>query len=319
MIMERFEELKQEILRRAHEARACMEEYGRAYKAETLDDLMQVVRDNFRWCCGNNVLDGALIDAYREEFNAGKIWHNESSITEGLMLMDGSSSGEFHGSSSGVFFDSSQGEFHGSSSGVFHGSSSGVFFGSSSGEFHGSSSGVFHGSSSGEFHGSSRGVFHDNSRGEFHDNSSGEFHGSSSGVFFGSSSGVFYDSSYAVSYSVKECNLHDHALYRIIDLNEVRYADESMKFVKVEEGERWNAEKKVVEDIPKPHEFRKGEPVLVRDGDDDMWEAWVFGRYGRDDELFKYFMIGGPGYLQCIPLNEKTMHLLGTTEDYKEE
>lgn len=29
-------------------------------------------------------------------------------------------------------------------------------------------------------------------------------------------------------------------------------------------GMRWNAEKKVVEDIPKPYEFKKGEPVLVR-------------------------------------------------------
>ena len=219
--MERFEELKTEILRRAHEARACMEEYGRAYKAETLDDLMQVIRDNFRWCCGNNVLDGALIDAYREEFNAGKIWHNEASITEGFMLMDGSSSGEFHGSSRGVFHDSSRGEFHDSSRGEFHDSSSGEFHGSSRGVFHDSSRGVFYGSSSGVFYDSSRGVFYDNSRGEFHDNSRGEFH----------------DSSYAVSYSVKECKLHDRALYRIISLNEVRYADENMKFVKVEEGE----------------------------------------------------------------------------------
>lgn len=197
MIMKRFKELKKEILRRAHEADACREQYGRAYKAETLDDLMQVVRDNFHWCCGNNVLDGALIDAYREEFNAGKIWHNEASIAEGFMLMDGSSRG------------------------VFYGNSRGVFYGNSSGVFLDSSSGVFHDSSSGVFHGSSRGVFHGSSSGEFYDSSSGEFHGNS----------------YAVSYSVKECKLHDQALYRIFGLNEVRYADENMKFVKVEEGE----------------------------------------------------------------------------------
>ena len=215
-IMERIEELKNEILRRAHEAHACAEQYGRAYKAETLDGLMQVVRDNFHWCCNNKVLDGALIDAYREEFNAGKIWHNEEAITEGFMLMDGSSRGEFYGSSQGVFYDSSQG--------VFYGSSQGVFYGSSRGEFHGSS------------------------RGEFH----------------GSSCGVFYDSSYAISYDVKECELHDHALYRIISRNEVRYADSEMKFVKVEEGK-----------------------VIDKD--------------------------------EVIPYNERTMHLLGTSEDYKEE
>ena len=202
--MERFEELKNEILRRAHEAHACTEQYGRAYKSETLDGLMQVVRDNFHWCCNNKVLDGALIDAYREEFNAGKIWHNEESITEGFMLMDGSSQGVFYGSSQGEFYGSSRGEFYGSSQGVFHDSS--------------------------------RGVFHDSSRGEFYGSSRGEFYGSSQGEFYGSSQGVFHDSSYAISYDVMECELHDHALYRIISRNEVRYADSEMKFVKVEEG-----------------------------------------------------------------------------------
>ena len=38
------------------------------------------------------------------------------------------------------------------------------------------------------------------------------------------------------------------------------------------EGKRWNAEKKVVEDIPKPYEFKKGEPVLVRK---DKRKVWV--------------------------------------------
>ena len=180
-IMERFNELKEEILRRAHEARACREEYGRAYKAETLDDLMQVIQDNFQWCCCNNVVDGALIDAYKEEFNAGKIWHNESFITEGFILMDGDSRGELYGNSYGYFCDNSCGELHGNSYGYFR----------------------------------------DNSCGELHGNSRGELR----------------DNSYAISCDIKECELHDQAIYRIIYLNEVRYADETMKFVKVKEGE----------------------------------------------------------------------------------
>ena len=162
--MKRFKELKEEILRRAHEARACREEYGRAYKAETLDDLMQVVRDNFRWCTDNNIVDGALIDAYKEEFNAGKIWHNESSITEGFMLATGSASVKAYYSASVKAYDSASVEA------------------------------------------------------------------------YDSASVEAYDSAYVYSFSIKECKLHNHAIYRIVDLNEVRYADESMKFVKVEEG-----------------------------------------------------------------------------------
>ena len=178
--MERFEELKNEILRRAHEAHACTEQYGRAYKSETLDGLMQVVRDNFHWCCNNKVLDGALIDAYREEFNAGKIWHNEEAITEGFMLASGSASVRASGSASVEAYDSASVRASGSASVRASGSASVEASGSASVEA--------------------------------------------------------YGSAYITSWYVKECQLHGHALYRVQETNEVRYADSEMKFVKVEEG-----------------------------------------------------------------------------------
>ena len=84
------------------------------------------------------------------------------------------------------------------------------------------------------------------------------------------------------------------------------------------QGKRWNAEKKVVEDIPKPYEFKKGEPVLVRTRLDDIWQIAAFA--GKSDRLGFFADKGGhKGYYDfCIPYNERTMHLLGTTEDYKE-
>ena len=87
-------------------------------------------------------------------------------------------------------------------------------------------------------------------------------------------------------------------------------------------GKRWNAEKKVVEDIPKPYEFKKGEPVLVRDYDDNIWKLAVF-RLRSGNTSYPYEVRNERGnyycYRKCIPYNERTMHLLGTTEDYKEE
>lgn len=86
------------------------------------------------------------------------------------------------------------------------------------------------------------------------------------------------------------------------------------------QGKRWNAEKKVVEDIPKPYEFKKGEPVLVRDNG-CVWKIGVFTEMRSD-----YFQHGAMtngldecGYHYCLPYNERTMHLLGTAADYKEE
>ena len=87
-------------------------------------------------------------------------------------------------------------------------------------------------------------------------------------------------------------------------------------------GMLWNAEKKVVEDIPKPYEFKKGEPVLVRDRIENRWQLGAFCWINENDEGFP-FVVGnglvGGGFKYCLPYNERTMHLLGTTEDYKEE
>lgn len=109
------------------------------------------------------------------------------------------------------------------------------------------------------------------------------------------------------------------------DIRELRPAtDEEKRMLfdaMAKEGKRWNAEKKVVEDIPKPYEFKKGEPVLVRDVPEGKWLLSAFVRYNQID--YRPFCASNGTdpihFLYCLPYNEKTMHLLGTGEDYKEE
>ena len=84
-------------------------------------------------------------------------------------------------------------------------------------------------------------------------------------------------------------------------------------------GEQWNAEKKVVEKISNSPEFRAKEVVMVRDAK-ERWKLMAFVAIGNG--AYKYEVTNGEkfsAYKQCIPYNEKTMHLLGTGEDYKEE
>ena len=83
-------------------------------------------------------------------------------------------------------------------------------------------------------------------------------------------------------------------------------------------GKRWNAEKKVVEDIPKPYEFKRGEPVLVRNSFSGKWKIMVF-LVSINNEFVVQGVDIPSNWNYCIPYNERTMHLLGTTEDYKEE
>ena len=126
--------------------------------------------------------------------------------------------------------------------------------------------------------------------------------------------------SYITLFTTGSCYVHKETLAMGI----VRPATDEEKQLlfdaMLKQGKRWNAEKKVVEDIPKPYEFKKGEPVLVRDNG-FVWKIGVFTQMRAD-----YFQYGAMsngldecGYRFCIPYNERTMHLLGTTEDYKEE
>ena len=79
------------------------------------------------------------------------------------------------------------------------------------------------------------------------------------------------------------------------------------------EGKRWNAEKKVVEDIPKPYEFKKGEPVLVRGHERNRWMIAAYS----DEDSVSFLADTGKSVVHwkyCLPYNERTMHLLGTSD-----
>lgn len=62
--------------------------------------------------------------------------------------------------------------------------------------------------------------------------------------------------------------------------------------------------------------FEKGDKVLVRVGD----SSWRFDVFGYYEENARYpYVCNGSEYELCIPLNEHTWKLLGTTDEYKEE
>ena len=57
--------------------------------------------------------------------------------------------------------------------------------------------------------------------------------------------------------------------------------------------------------------------VLVRNSEDEVWRPSFWG-YRKGSNLFPYGTTSGV-FKYCIPYNEKTKHLLGTTEPYKED
>lgn len=62
--------------------------------------------------------------------------------------------------------------------------------------------------------------------------------------------------------------------------------------------------------------FKEGDKVLVRDSD-TSWTFDIFQNY-EENACYSYECLDSE-YEQCIPLNEHTWKLLGTTDEYKEE
>lgn len=136
-------------------------------------------------------------------------------------------------------------------------------------------------------------------------------------------------------YSKKNGDLYDHASldttthdldisskYRICkdEITELRLATEEEKkqfFDAIaKEGKAWDAEKKQIVDLKPKCEFKPFDKVLGRNEKGDVWEAELFSHY-REESQYPFHCIGF-NHKYCIPYNEETAHLLGTTDEWKE-
>ena len=99
---------------------------------------------------------------------------------------------------------------------------------------------------------------------------------------------------------------------------EYRFATEEEKhqlFDALEkEGKAWDAEKKQIVDLKPKCEFKPFDKVLSRRCSEDYW---VLNFYSHKTDYY-HICIDGSSNLYCIPYNEETAHLLGTTDEWKE-
>lgn len=69
-------------------------------------------------------------------------------------------------------------------------------------------------------------------------------------------------------------------------------------------------------EVKHEYEFKPFDKVLVRDYDDGVWKADIF--FNNSDGC-NYMCTGNVVWAQCIPYNEQTAHLLGTTDNWEEK
>lgn len=81
------------------------------------------------------------------------------------------------------------------------------------------------------------------------------------------------------------------------------------------EGKRWDSEKKQIVDLKPKIELKPFDKVLSRRCSEDYW---VLNFYSHKSHKTDYHIcIDGSSNLYCIPYNEETAHLLGTTDDWE--
>lgn len=83
------------------------------------------------------------------------------------------------------------------------------------------------------------------------------------------------------------------------------------------EGKAWDAETKTLEDLPKKCEFKPMDWCLMRDICGEECFAWSLCQFAYQLESGRYEAVGSICFDECIPYNESTKHLLGTTDEWK--
>lgn len=76
-------------------------------------------------------------------------------------------------------------------------------------------------------------------------------------------------------------------------------------------GKVWDSEHKMIVDLPKKCEFKPFDKVVVRDTEYSTWCADLFSHI---DEDYRYACVGAT-WSFCIPYNEETAKLIGTTNN----
>lgn len=133
-------------------------------------------------------------------------------------------------------------------------------------------------------------------------------------------------------YSRKNGDLYDHASLGITtqdldisgryiickdEITELRLATEEEKkqffSALAKKGKAWDSEKKQIVDLKQKCEFKPFDRVITRNDDDDIWTANIFSHMDSHGEYVTIGCVGG--YTYCIPYNEETAKLIGTTNN----
>lgn len=118
-----------------------------------------------------------------------------------------------------------------------------------------------------------------------------------------------------VFYNINNNRISFDVLVTTIRCSNIRLATEEEKkqlfSALKKKGKVWDSEHKMIVDLPKKCEFKPFDKVVVRDTEYSTWCADLFSHI---DEDYRYACVGAT-WSFCIPYNEETAKLIGTTNN----
>lgn len=226
-----FKAIKQEILDRARAASACKKQYGRAYASETFQELCNVIKDNFEWCCDNKVLTTELLERYKADFATNRIYVN-TNVTEGYLLATGTTTVTVRGNAVVIANDRAKVIARNKAKVIAYDDT--IVIASDNTIVR-----ACHNAAVKAYY-NAMVIAHNNVTIEAFDNATMRVYDNTIVYVFDSSTVTVHnnatvracDNAYCVSYYEINCRLSDNALHRVISTNTVYFANDNIKFQK---------------------------------------------------------------------------------------
>lgn len=119
---------------------------------------------------------------------------------------------------------------------------------------------------------------------------------------------IFYNiNNNHISFDVLDTAIRDSNIHLATDSEKQQLFDALAK-----EGKRWDAEKKMIVDLKPKVELKPFDKVVARDGEDLVWFADLFSHIDKENNRFACV---GNLWNVCLPYNEETAKLIGTTNN----
>jgi len=253
--MDTFKELKEEIIKRAKEKNACVNAFKKACESETIEQLMEVVKNNFNWCCCN-ILDANFINKYKSEFNKNNIFCNES-VNSGYLLVtdtctiygndnctingydkctiEGNSNCTINGYDKCTIEGNGNCTINGNDNCTIYGNGNCTINGNDNCTIYGNGNCTIYGNDNCTIYGNDNCTINGYDKCTIEGNGNCTINGYDKCTIEGNGNCTIYgnDNCYIYSYSIKECKLNNNAIYRVIETNTIYYASDNIKFEKL--------------------------------------------------------------------------------------